>query len=172
MISTEMMTTEFADDSKVVLMCGVSGSGKTYYSYKLEEKGYERLSPDELLWNRYGAGFTSLPFDQQKKLFIDASHEILDMTVRLVRAGKKVVVDSTMCKRFKRDEMREACLPLGVNPLIVYLEAPYPLLEQRLAFRKGSGPNDLIVSKEQLKTFYSNFEIPREDENFIVVSQK
>lgn len=167
-----MMITEIADDSKVVLMCGVSGSGKTYYSYKLEKKGYERLSPDELIWNRYGAGFTSLPFDQQKKFFIDAAHEILDMTVGLVKAGKKVVVDSTMCKRFKRDEMRKACRPLGVEPLIVYMEAPYPLLEQRLASRKGSGPNDLIVSKEQLKSFFSNFEVPQEDENFIVVSQK
>jgi len=165
------MTTDFFEDSRVVLMCGVSGSGKTYYSHKLMERGYERLSPDELIWNSYGAGFTSLPFDQQKKLFIDASREIVEMTINLVESGKKVVVDSTMCKRFKRDEMREACLRHGIEPVIVYMKAPYPLLEERLSTRKGSGPDDLIVSKQQLRSFFSNFEIPSDDEKVVIIDQ-
>lgn len=171
MIPMDVMTSGCIDDSKVVLMCGVSGSGKTLLSLKLEGKGFVRLSTDELLWDRYGPGFCSLPSDRQKELFIEASHEIVATTVRLVAAGKKVVVDSTMCKRFKRDEMREACLPLGVDPLIVYLDTPYPLLLKRLALRKGCGPNDLPVTKRQLDSFCSNFEIPQDDENVIVVSQ-
>ena len=62
--------------SRVVLMCGVSGSGKTFYAGKLETEGYVRLSPDELVWRRYGREVSEMPPDRQRSLFADAQEEV------------------------------------------------------------------------------------------------
>ncbi len=40
--------------SKVIMMCGVCGSGKTTYSKQKEKEGYIRLSIDEEMWKSYG----------------------------------------------------------------------------------------------------------------------
>ena len=40
--------------SKVIMMCGVCGSGKTTYAKKKEQEGYIRLSIDEEIWKLYG----------------------------------------------------------------------------------------------------------------------
>ena len=40
--------------SRVVLMCGVAGAGKTTYAKELEAQGYARLSIDEEVWERFG----------------------------------------------------------------------------------------------------------------------
>ena len=40
--------------SKVIMMCGVCGSGKTTYAKKKEQEGYIRLSIDEEMWKLYG----------------------------------------------------------------------------------------------------------------------
>jgi predicted kinase len=40
--------------SRVVLMCGIAGSGKTTYAQRLERDGYVRLSIDEEVWRRFG----------------------------------------------------------------------------------------------------------------------
>lgn len=40
--------------SKVIMMCGVCGSGKTTYSKQKEKEGYIRLSIDEEMWKIYG----------------------------------------------------------------------------------------------------------------------
>jgi len=40
--------------SKVIMMCGVCGSGKTTYAKQKEQEGYIRLSIDEEMWNIYG----------------------------------------------------------------------------------------------------------------------
>ncbi|EIV96619.1 AAA family ATPase [Frankia sp. QA3] len=38
----------------VVMMCGLSGSGKSTYARALERRGYTRLSIDELVWEWIG----------------------------------------------------------------------------------------------------------------------
>lgn len=40
--------------SKVIMMCGISGSGKSTYSKKLEKEDFVRLSIDESMWIKYG----------------------------------------------------------------------------------------------------------------------
>lgn len=164
--------TERILSSRMVLMCGISGSGKTVFSKKLEAKGFVRLSVDELVWSWYGERLQSLPFEEQRELFMKASEDILSRALRLLEEGESVVVDSTMCKRFKRNKFKEACMrSFGIDPLIIYLEASLPLLLKRLSERTGIGPNDQKVTEGQLEMFYANFESPDPDENFSVVRQ-
>ena len=156
-------------DPQVLLMCGVSGSGKTYYSKKLQEKGYIRLSLDEYIWDRYGSGFTKMPFDKQQQIFQSASKELENKLLEHVSRGFKVVLDSTMCKRSKRNHVREICNVIGIEPLFIYMDTPSEELHIRISKRQGTGPNDQIIPSERLDSFISNFEVPDSDENFIVV---
>ena len=54
--------------SKVIMMCGVCGSGKTTYAKKKEQKGYIRLSIDEEMWKLYGRKGIDYPEEQYEKL--------------------------------------------------------------------------------------------------------
>ncbi|MDE5687768.1 MAG: ATP-binding protein [Paramuribaculum sp.] len=156
---------------RVVVLCGVSGSGKTHYAHQLEERGYTRLSPDLIVWSAYGSALAAMPFEQQKPLFADAAAELEHALERLLDSGGKAVIDATMCRRSKRDSIRRLCAARGIVPQLVYLKAPLSLIKQRLADRTGSGPDDQIVSDSQVEIFYSNFEAPGADEEFILVEQ-
>lgn len=158
-------------DSRVVLMCGISGSGKTYYSRQLENQGYRRLSIDEQIWGRYGSGFGDLPPERRKEIFMDATAELYVRLGEMLENGEKVVVDSTMCKRIKRDNARNICRKHGVEPAIIYMTAPLPVLWKRLSERLGNGPDDLIVSHSDLMSYFENFEAPMPDENYMVFKQ-
>lgn len=160
----------FDGDYRVVLMCGVSGSGKTHCSRQLQQRGYTRLSTDEYIWEKYGSGFTALPFERQQGLFAEASAAIEQRLRLLLGQGEKVVVDATLCRRAKRDRLREICSELEASSIILYMQAPLPILRQRLAERRDSGPDDLKVSAERLEQFVENFESPADDELFITIN--
>lgn len=157
-------------DSPVILMCGISGSGKTYFSKKLEKEGYKRLSLDEHIWSLYGSGFSSFPSERRKLIFMLAAKEMDQKLAESIDKGEKVVLDSTMCKKIKREKTLALCREHGVEPIFIYLETPLPLLSKRLSRRGGTGPNDQIVSPEDLSSFYSNFEPPLPSEPHIVVT--
>jgi hypothetical protein len=40
--------------SRVVLMCGIAGSGKTTYLQRFERDGYVRVFIEEEVWRRFG----------------------------------------------------------------------------------------------------------------------
>ncbi len=155
-------------DARVVIMCGVSGSGKTFFSRRLEQLGFRRISSDGIVWDKYGSDFTHFPPSRQKEIFMSAQYDLAEQMVSLIDAGDKVVVDSTMCRRSKRNHMRALCLSKGINPAIVYMSAPLHILKERLSERKDTGPDDLIVDEKNLYRFYTNFEIPYIDENAII----
>lgn len=145
-------------------MCGISGSGKTYYARRLEKAGYTRLSSDALIWEKVGEDPAGLPKAEKRQLFAECRRQMLHRLVELLKEGKKVVVDATFCHRDARDEIRELCGALGVEPDFVYCHADKEELWRRLSQRKGADPDDLKVSKEELAEYWHGFEHPREDE--------
>lgn len=156
-------------DAQVVLLCGVSGSGKTWFARQLEARGFIRLSADRYLWGICGPEFASWPLHRQRQAFMEASVALEHALEETVAAGKKVVVDSTLCKRIKRDSLRRVCAGAGVAPLFVWFDVPLPVLRRRLAQRRGSGPDDQIVSPEQVENFFRGFERPEADETDVIV---
>ena len=124
---------------RVVLMCGISGSGKNILFPQLENQGYRRLSIDEQIWGRYGSGFADLPPERRKEIFYGCYRRAVCTSGEMLENGEKVVVDSTMCKRIKRDYARNICRKHGVEPAIIYMTAPLPVLWKRLSGRLGNG---------------------------------
>lgn len=155
---------------RLVVMCGVSGSGKTTVARTLGSAGFVHLSLDRMIWDKHGDAFATLPFERQKPVFESVFDELVEAACCLLREGRRVVVDATMCKRAKRDRLRRAVAPLGVKSVLVYMNVPLEVLSCRLATRSGSGPDDQIVDEVQLARFFSNFERPGADEECIEIS--
>lgn len=156
----------------VVLMCGISGSGKTTYARTLEQQGYLRLSVDQAVWLQHGAAFAGMPEERRAEIFSQANSEMLIHLERALAEGRNVVVDTTLCRRSKRDTIRRLCYSFGVTPRLIYMKADYDVLAGRLALRNGTGPDDQIVTPGQLDFFIKGFEEPRQDENPTIITQK
>lgn len=145
-------------------MCGISGSGKTAYARRLEKEGYIRLSSDNLIWQKVGADLFRLTKEEQRKLFAESRLEIISKLKELLTSGKKVVVDATHCKRAGRDAIRNICNKFSVAPVFLYCQAEKEELWRRLSQRKGEGPDDLLVTREELDDYWEGFERPQQDE--------
>ena len=150
--------------SQAVIMCGISGSGKTRYARCLEGQGYVRLSTDALIWEKAGPELQNLSKQALGALFKECGQEVRSQLAKLLKSGKKVVVDATNCRRSVRDEIRHLCAGAEVKPIFIYCTAEKDELLRRLSLRKGEGPDDLIVSREDLYGYWDGFERPQDDE--------
>lgn len=157
-------------DRRVVLICGVSGSGKTTLAHRLEAEGYRRISADEIAWRRHGAALANMPAEMKRDAYLHAAAELEEELAGILAVddGCKVVVDATLCKRAKRDSIRDVCMRAGIDPLLIYLDVPAGELRRRLSQRKGSGPDDQLVSEKELESYVRNFEVPASDEPHIL----
>ena len=152
-------------------MCGISGSGKTFHALRLTHEGYVRLSVDNLVWQKVGKNLFKLSQKEQKFLFDECKEEVRRQLKTLLQSGINVVVDATHCRRAARDEVRCICQKAGVKPVFAYCEAEEEELWNRLSQRGGTGPDDLIVTREELSRYWQGFERPQPDEtDFIVIN--
>ncbi len=156
---------ENASPARVVLLCGISGSGKTHYARTLEAQGYRRLSLDRLVWDRYGPLPDELPLSGRREIFRKAAAAMAEELGRMLDSDPelRIVVDAPLCKRAGRDRLRAVCRDRGVTSGLVYLSAPPEELRRRLAARTGSGPDDQRVPESDLVAFLRDFEPPQEE---------
>ena len=154
--------------NQVVIMCGISGAGKTHFALDLVKDGFIRLSTDVLIWEKVGDKLSSLSIEERKKLFAECREEVFTQLNNLIETGSKVVIDATNCKRIVRDKIRELCVNKGVSPIFVYCFADKEELKHRLSQRKGTGPDDLVVTEEEFQNYWLGFERPLEDESDII----
>ncbi|MDE5724033.1 MAG: ATP-binding protein, partial [Paramuribaculum sp.] len=85
-----MTIDEIAEKHQVVVMCGVSGSGKTVFAKRLVGKGFQRLSSDAIIWEKYGDTFPELDSDTRKKAFMWAANEIDSSIVVMIKRGERI----------------------------------------------------------------------------------
>lgn len=155
--------------SQVVVMCGISGSGKTHFARQLEKEGYIRLSLDAIIWKKIGSELFSLSKEEQRKIFAECKLQLREQLSDLLESGKKIVVDATHCSRSARDELRKLCEMRNLKTSFVYCYADKEELWNRLSRRKGDGPDDLIVTQDELNDYWNGFELPQEDETDFII---
>lgn len=153
----------------VVLLCGITGSGKTVLAKALADKGFHRLSIDEEVFGRHGRYGIDYPhdtyFDKERPVVEDIRNQL----VAEVAAGHDVVLDHGLWLRKDRDAWREFAESAGAEVRVVYLPVDKVELLRRLGERnRREDANALTVSAEALDDFFARFDPPQDDEHAIV----
>lgn len=147
-------------DYPLIFMCGISGSGKTTLCDGLCQHGYVRVSADHIIYDEYGAGFRMLSPEARRDINRKVTLEAVRRALDVAAAGGRAVVDSCMCKRMIRETARRLAADAGCDAATLYLSADAEVLRERLAHRKGSGPDDLVIGQEEFEGFLAGFEPP------------
>lgn len=153
---------------RVVLMCGVAGSGKSTHAKELERQGWLRLSIDVEAWRR---GFRELPLPVE--LTDDIRAQQRRALVAAVRDGRDVVVDYSFWSRAQRDDYRRLAHDAGASVEVHYCPATVDAAHRRIADRNAGprSPDTYVVEAETLTAYLAGFEAPGPDETDVSVVQ-
>ncbi len=141
---------------KIVVVFGLSGSGKSFISRILhEEFGYEwlrsdvirkelaGLKPEESAKAPFGKGIYTE--EMTRKVY----EEMVRRAERLLREGKKVVLDATFLKRWQRDLVRERLRDV----LFILTMASDEEIRRRMERRRDVSDADFRVFLKQREIF-------------------
>ncbi len=146
----------------LVLMCGLSGSGKTWLSERLmaglpairirsdiERKRLFGLEETAESGSGIGAGIYS------PAASVKTYERLFALARDLLEARHHVVLDAAFLAREQRDAARNVAADLGVDPVLVCAEAPEGVLRkrigQRAAAKNEASEADLAVLDHQLE---------------------
>ena len=144
---------------RMILMCGLPGSGKTTQARRLErERGAVRLTPDEWL--------DELGVDMVDEQFRDRLEwRFRRLGQHLVIAGVDVVLDFGFWVRAERDAMRRWCREHGVEVELHVLDPPFEVLVARVTAREVAGATGLVpLTRADLESYRTLFEPVDADE--------
>jgi len=144
---------------RLVLLCGLPGSGKTTVARQLEsDLDAVRFCPDEWM-----AALGIDLFDQTSRGRIEALQ--WQLAQRLLRAGAVVVIEWGLWSRAERDGLRAEARRLGVAVELQYLAAPIDVLWQRVRDR-GTDPQwaGVGLTYDHLVEYEAIFEPPDDAE--------
>jgi predicted kinase len=141
--------------ARLILICGLPGSGKTTLAKQLATKWRAvRFCPDE--WKH---DLDIDYYDEQRRVRLEA--RLWRLGQELLRLGQSVILESGFWAREERDELRLAARALGVPVELHYLEVPVDELWRRLEIRNelalsGTAP----IKHEDLQKWARQFEAP------------
>jgi aminoglycoside phosphotransferase family enzyme/predicted kinase len=138
---------------RLVLTCGLSGSGKSSVAQRLAERlGGVRVRSDVERKRLHGLAPTARPADPATLYHPAATQRTYARLLTVARwaadGDVSLVVDAAYLKRAERDAMRALAKSLGVEATIVECRAPAPVLHERLARRAAEGrdPSDATAA--------------------------
>lgn len=141
--------------SKLIVVCGLPGSGKTTHARAVEaDLQAIRFSPDE--WMQ------ALSVD----LYEEAMREKIEslqwqMAQRLLVLGMTVIVEFGSWGRSERGLLRLGARALGASVELHYLSAPIDVLFERIQRRGAESPP---ISREDLVRWAQRFQEPMREE--------
>jgi predicted kinase len=128
---------EQVKDYDAVVMCGLPGSGKSYWAGKLaKELGAEMFSSDQIREQMFGTTRFSSAGDEIIMPQSDQAYEFMyKKAAELIKQGKKVVIDATNLKP-KRTECIKLLLQATKKVVMVVVDTDRKVIEKRMQARK------------------------------------
>lgn len=161
---------------RLVLMCGLSGSGKSHLAGMLvTELPALRLRSDVARKRQAGLAASSRsqsPMDAG--LYATGRTEqvyaaLADAALALVETGEHVIVDATFIESARRRKLLERASALGVQSCVLYCTAPVEILRERIAAREATGADPSEATLEVLDRQIERLQPPGGDEPAITV---
>ena len=142
-------------DTRLMLTCGLPGSGKTVLARRLAaERNAVRLTKDEWL-----TALGSSPWDEPTRERVE--RQLWRLAQELLRLGLSVVLDFGLWARTERDEMRAVARDLGVGVELHFLDAPPDELWRRIEARNAEPPwAGHPISRADLDRWAGRFQAP------------
>src|SRR5690606_35435001 len=129
---------------RLLVMCGLSGSGKTWLSTQLlqaagavrgrsdvERQRRAGLAPDASSRSLPGQGIYTREFNERVYAHLQT------MARSVLQAGQDIIVDAAFLRRHERASFIALARELGIEVLIVHCHAPLSELRARLLARRG-----------------------------------
>jgi predicted kinase len=141
--------------ARLIVVCGLPGSGKTTLAKALEERlGAIRLSADEWL-AALGLDF----YDEERRGKVEALQWKFGQ--ELLARGLMVIIEWGTWGRVERDALRLGARALGARVELHYLAAPSEVLFERVRRRGMESP---AIEREALLKWLEVFEEPTPEE--------
>ena len=144
-----------SNSARLIIICGLPGSGKTTLAKCLEESlNAVRLAPDEwmdvLSINLY---------DEESRARIEALQWKLGQ--KLLKLGLVVIIEWGTWGKSERDALRECARQLGAAVELHYLSAPPEILFERIQRRGMENPP---IKREDILRWAEIIQVPTEEE--------
>ena len=149
----------------LLLMCGISFSGKSTLAQAIVRKlGCMRISLDEINQERgVGFGGYGIPIEEWERTHLVAIARLEEF----MQSGRDIVLDDTNCFRWIRDRFRSYASRNGYRTVIIFLDFPVEILEERRSKNKSTGERR-AVNGAIFQELCSQFEAPGRDETTLV----
>ena len=141
---------------RLILVCGLPGSGKSTLSRELEEQlGAVRLCPDEWMQWLHLDGY-----DNAARTRVETLQR--ELAMRLVTLGSTVILEYGFWVRAERLSLRDEARALGAAVELRYLDVPLEELWRRIDARNRDLPfGSFVIARSDLELWATTqFEAP------------
>jgi predicted kinase len=144
-----------ANRSRLIIICGLPGSGKTTVAKALESRLRAiRFCPDEWM-----DALSIDLYDEETRGKIEALQ--WKFSQQLLKLGLTVIIEWGTWGRNERDTLRLGARALGAAVELHYLSAPAGVLFERLQHRARENPS---IKQDQLRRWSEVFQEPTPEE--------
>lgn len=141
--------------SKLIIVCGLPGSGKTTHAKSLECRfSAVRMCPDEWM-----EALSTNIYNEQSRYKIEALQ--WQLARRLLALGLTVIVEWGTWSRSERDALRVEARAIGASVELHYLAAPLEVLYDRI---KQRGTEHPPIQRDALAQWFQLFQVPTPEE--------